>query len=106
MLMSLSWVIQLTLAQILNLLCPRKMKYAFSSCLTCLICIESLALAPEHRKHYKVPNAPKCLCGNFLQKLNPNVEAKLTYLLKFVQKSVVEPNQKEEPLFIINQVSK
>ncbi|CAH3154868.1 unnamed protein product [Pocillopora meandrina] len=37
------------------------------------------------------------------KKLNPNVEAKLTYLLKFVQKSVVEPNQKEEPLFIINQ---
>lgn len=40
----------------------------------------------------------------FQQELNPNVEAKLSYLLKFVQKSVEEYNQKEEPTFTINEV--
>ena len=38
------------------------------------------------------------------QELNPNVEAKLSYLLKFVQKSVEECDQKEEPTLTINQV--
>ena len=40
----------------------------------------------------------------FQQELNPNVEAKLSYLLKFVQKSVEGCNQKEEPTFTINEV--
>lgn len=42
--------------------------------------------------------------GFFQQELNPNVEAKLSYLLKFVQKSVEGCNQKEEPTFTINEV--
>ncbi|XP_078377948.1 non-homologous end-joining factor 1-like [Oculina patagonica] len=37
------------------------------------------------------------------KELNPNVEAKLSYLLKFVQKSVEECNQKGEPTFTINE---
>ncbi|XP_020632000.1 non-homologous end-joining factor 1-like [Orbicella faveolata] len=37
------------------------------------------------------------------KELNPNVEAKLSYLLKFVQKSVEECNQKEESTFTINE---
>ncbi|KAJ7371298.1 Non-ous end-joining factor 1 [Desmophyllum pertusum] len=37
------------------------------------------------------------------KELNPNVEAKLSYLLKFVQKSIEENNKKEEPTFTINE---
>ena len=40
-----------------------------------------------------------------LQELNPNVEAKLSYLLKFVQKSIEEDKQKEETKFTLNEVS-
>ena len=41
---------------------------------------------------------------HYYQELNPNVEAKLSYLLKFVQKSVVEEKQRGETKFTINEV--
>ena len=46
----------------------------------------------------------KMLCFFSQQELNPNVEAKLSYLLKFVQKTVEDCDQKEEPTFTISEV--
>lgn len=39
-----------------------------------------------------------------IQELNPNVEAKLLYLLKFVQKSIEENKGKEATTFTMNEV--
>lgn len=46
---------------------------------------------------------PKVCFVHSIQELNPNVEAKLSYLLKFVQKSV-EENKEGETTFKVKEV--